>query len=257
MTGVLRIISLGAGVQSTTMALMAARGELPMPDCAIFADTGWEPRAVYVHLDRLEEALPYPVHRVSAGNLREHAINQSSRRRPEIPWFVRNPDGSSGLAKRQCTTHYKVQPIRRLIVDLHNGKHAKGGTELWIGISTNEAMRVKPSRVQYIVHRWPLIEKRMNRRDCRAWLDRHGWEAPRSACIGCPFHSDEEWQALTSDELADAISVDEAIRRQPRFYGEQYAHRSLKPLREVDLRSPAQYGQADLFNNECEGMCGV
>jgi len=30
------------------MALMAARGDItPMPDCAIFADTGWEPNAVY------------------------------------------------------------------------------------------------------------------------------------------------------------------------------------------------------------------
>lgn len=38
----LRILSLGAGVQSTTMALMAAHGEIgPMPDCAIFADTQW------------------------------------------------------------------------------------------------------------------------------------------------------------------------------------------------------------------------
>jgi hypothetical protein len=43
----LRVLSLGAGVQSTTMALLAAHGEIgPMPDCAIFADTGWEPRAV-------------------------------------------------------------------------------------------------------------------------------------------------------------------------------------------------------------------
>lgn len=50
----LRVISLGAGVQSTTMALMAAAGEIgPMPDCAIFADTGWEPAAVYEHLARL------------------------------------------------------------------------------------------------------------------------------------------------------------------------------------------------------------
>jgi hypothetical protein len=47
----LRVLSLGAGVQSTTMALMAAHGEVgPMPDCAIFSDTGWEPNAVYQHL---------------------------------------------------------------------------------------------------------------------------------------------------------------------------------------------------------------
>jgi hypothetical protein len=64
------IISLGAGVQSSTMALMAAAGEiLPMPDCAIFADTHAEPRAVYDWLDWLTKQLPFPVIRVSQGNL--------------------------------------------------------------------------------------------------------------------------------------------------------------------------------------------
>lgn len=57
-------LSLGAGVQSTTMALMAAHGELgPMPDCAILPILGWEPKAVYEHLDWLMSAnvLPFPV----------------------------------------------------------------------------------------------------------------------------------------------------------------------------------------------------
>lgn len=39
----LKILSLGAGVQSTTLLLLAERGELERPDRAIFADTGWEP----------------------------------------------------------------------------------------------------------------------------------------------------------------------------------------------------------------------
>jgi len=62
----LRVLSLGAGVQSTTLALMAAHGEVgPMPDCAIFADTGWEPQAVYDHLAwlRSPNVLPFPVHK--------------------------------------------------------------------------------------------------------------------------------------------------------------------------------------------------
>lgn len=42
------IISLGAGVQSSTLALMAAAGEIaPMPVAAIFADTQDEPASVY------------------------------------------------------------------------------------------------------------------------------------------------------------------------------------------------------------------
>jgi hypothetical protein len=67
---VMNIISLGAGVQSSTMALMAAAGEItPMPDCAIFADTQGEPHAVYAWLDWLEKQLPFPVHRVTQGSL--------------------------------------------------------------------------------------------------------------------------------------------------------------------------------------------
>ena len=62
----LHIISLGAGVQSSTMALMAAAGEItPMPTCAIFADTQDEPASVYKWLDWLEPKLPFPslIHR--------------------------------------------------------------------------------------------------------------------------------------------------------------------------------------------------
>jgi hypothetical protein len=73
----LRVLSLGASVQSTTLALMAAQGEIgPMPDCAIFADTGWEPNAVYEHLAwlRSPNILPFPVHIVSAGNLRADIV---------------------------------------------------------------------------------------------------------------------------------------------------------------------------------------
>jgi hypothetical protein len=256
------VLSLGAGVQSTTLALMAAAGEInPMPNCAIFADTGWEPKAVYEHLDRLEKALPFPVHRVNAGDLRKDAIAGGSKRAGEryaaIPWFIRNPNGSYGMGRRQCTAHYKLEPIRKKIVEMHDGKRPKGGTKLWIGISTNEAFRMKPSRVKYITNQWPLIDLKMSRADCYIWLERSGWNAPKSSCIGCPFHSDAQWRGLEPDELADAILVDTAIRNQPGFKGQQFMHRSLKPLSEVDLRSDAEIGQADLFNNECEGMCGV
>lgn len=48
------VLSLGAGVQSTTLLLMACHGEFDeQPVEAIFADTGWEPAAVYRHLDWL------------------------------------------------------------------------------------------------------------------------------------------------------------------------------------------------------------
>ena len=57
----LRILSLGAGVQSSTLALKIKHGEIPMVDAAIFADVKGEPKAVYTCLDWLEKQLNYPV----------------------------------------------------------------------------------------------------------------------------------------------------------------------------------------------------
>ncbi len=112
MTIRLRVISLGAGVQSTTMALMAAHGEItPMPDCAIFADTQSEPQAVYDHLKWLmsPNVLPFPIHVVTKGSLRAAILSASAGRtrndgRP--PLYIRNPDGTKGILKRQCTADY-------------------------------------------------------------------------------------------------------------------------------------------------------
>jgi len=90
----LRVLSLGAGGQSTTLAMMAAHGEIgPMPDCAIFSDTGWEPKAVYEHLAWLmsPHVLAFPNHIVSAGNIRDDLIaGAQGARWASIPAFTRN-----------------------------------------------------------------------------------------------------------------------------------------------------------------------
>src|SRR5512141_936433 len=116
----LRVISLGAGVQSTTMALMAARGQIgPMPDCAIFADTGAEPAAVYKHLDWLEPQLPFPVHRVSAGNLRQDIMKPRKTGKyalMPIPAYVNS--GKGGMVARSCTRDYKIRPIIKKVREL-------------------------------------------------------------------------------------------------------------------------------------------
>lgn len=110
----IRVLSLGAGVQSTVLALMAASGELPGLDCAVFADTGWEPAAVYQHLDRLEETLStagIALHRVSHGNLRNDVLDP--HRHATIPAYSLSPAGKRGVIGRRCTGRYKVEPIER------------------------------------------------------------------------------------------------------------------------------------------------
>lgn len=253
----LRILSLGAGVQSTTVALMAARRDIPMFDAAIFADTGWEPAAVYRHLDWLETQLPFPVHRVSAGSLRADLMagrNSIGGRFSAVPWFTLTKSGKQGMGRRQCTKEYKLRPLQRKVVELLGGR-PKGGAVVSVGISREEAWRMKPSRVGYIVNDWPLIALGMRRYDCLRWLmERQYPEPPKSACIGCPFHDAGGWRALTAAEFTDAVEVDRAIRNRPGSRTQQFMHPSREPLELVDLSTSAV---ADLFNMECEGMCGV
>lgn len=242
----LRILSLGAGVQSSTVLLMSLAGELPRLDAAIFADTGWEPAAVYTHLEQLEEAAQaagVPVYRVGVGGIRADAIGAGF---VHIPAYT--PTG--GMGKRQCTRKYKIRPIRRQVRALHLAADRRP-VEQWVGISLDEHHRMKPSGVQYVTNRWPLIERRMTRWHCHRWLTAHGWTAPRSACIGCPLHSDADWRALPAEEFADAVAWEQALP------GEQYLHPSAVPLDQVDLSTEEDHGQLNLFVNECEGMCGV
>ena len=117
---------------------------------------------------------------------------------------------------------------------------------------------MKDSFVKYTYHRWPLIDLRMDRQQCKAWLAEH-WEHPvaKSACIGCPFHDDGFWQEMKDnrpDEWADAVEFDKAIRQMPRLRDQTFLHRSAQPLDEVVF---SDQDQLDLFINECEGMCGI
>lgn len=266
----LRVLSLGAGVQSTTIALMAARGEFPEKiDCAIFADTQWEPAHVYQHLEWLKTQLPFPVHMVSAGNLRQNVIdrrNTSGGRYAAIPWFILNPDGSKGMGRRQCTSEYKLKPIMHKVRDLlgvgRRQRIAAGTVEQWVGISTDEATRMKPAKQRYITTRWPLIERNMSRGACLDWMERHGYpKPPKSACLGCPFHDQKTWQRMrdqSPEEFADACAIDAALREGDSrgMRGQEFMHSARIPLREaVELKFRPE--EPNLFENECEGMCGV
>ncbi|WEX12382.1 hypothetical protein [Chelativorans sp. AA-79] len=293
----LRVLSLGAGVQSTTLALMAAHGEVtPMPDLAVFADTGWEPARVYEHLQWLasDNVLPFAIHVVSAGNIRDGLLRGARGERwASIPAFTRtvtpagtrivhyeeDADGEKrpvgqrvlardevaiGMITRQCTTEYKLEPIRRHVRILAglSGLRAPGYpvVEQWIGISTDEAIRMKPSFQAWQVNRWPLLEKRMSRSDCLIWLRQHGYPIPpKSACLGCPFHSNARWRQIRDEDpagWADAVEADRSIRTGFRgMRAELYLHRSCVPLDQADLSDDS--GQLDLWPLECEGMCGV
>jgi hypothetical protein len=266
----LRVLSLGAGVQSTTLALMAAHGEIEMPDCAIFADTQSEPSGVYDHLNwlRSPNVLSFPVHVVTAGSLRNQIVAGMVKYAARIdggpPFFA--PPG--GMLHRQCTHDFKLVPLWQKMRELAGIKPRSPGPkapviEVFIGISKDEAQRMRPAHFRWMVNRYPLIDKGMSRQDCLRWLDRHGYPEPKkSACTFCPYNSNARWADLRSNDWVawdEAVEIDRLIRpgnaHKPRGR-EWYLHPSLQPLDEIKLTALEQ-GQPDLFGNECEGMCGV
>lgn len=266
----LSVISLGAGVQSSTMALMAKHGEItPMPDAAIFADTQAEPKAVYEWLDYLEKQLPFPVYRVTAGNLTAEIGRKRVKGRFRvlpIPAFVKVGGKIAGMINRSCTRDFKIDPIRKKLRELcglyrkRSPKHVVA--KQWIGISSDEYHRMKPSREPWIENIWPLIDLRMSRNDCLEWMKKRDYpRPPKSSCVYCPYHGRDQWAALTPDEMAEAVKVDETLRAYPdgeiRAKGILYLHRSGMPLKDINFRKPERPDQLDLWGNECEGVCGV
>lgn len=251
-----RVLSLGAGVQSTTLLLMSLAGEIEPFDHVVFADTGWEPPDVYRHLDWLRTKAA--IDTVTAGDIRTDLLANATGhgRFASLPLYLTNQDGTSGMLRRQCTREYKVSPIRRYIRALGQKR-----VDLAIGISLDEVARMRDSGVRYIRNVYPLVDRRMTRGDCVAWLASHGYSTPpKSACVGCPFHDDARWRQIRDEQpeaWAEAVEVDEVIRHLPRIDGDVFLHRDRQPLAVVDLSTQEDRGQLSMFAAECEGLCGV
>jgi len=274
----LRILSLGAGVQSSTVLLMSCKGLLPKLDAAIFADTQWEPPQVYGHLAWLEEEAAkagIPVHRVMAGNLRQHTVDGWARRHKgdghryaSLPLYVSDGNGIMGTIRRQCTQEYKIVPIERFIrrnlLGLPKGQVAPvGAVEQWYGISADEQRRIRMSdqhwkrNIYPLCNLPPMLPKMFTRTMCLDWCRENypGRNVPRSSCMGCPFHSNAEWREIKKDPVLweDVCRVDEAIRHADRMKGEVFLHRSFRPLREANLDEDQMRFN---WNEECMGLCG-
>ena len=227
---------------------MSHHGELPKLDAAIFSDTGWEREATYLwRLSPIHVSIP--IITVSGGNVRRICERRRcgglKGRGVKIYLYTRDRStGNLGMLRRQCTREYKIEPIRkelRLMLGLVPRQRApQGAVEQWVGISVDEAHRVwarSPDRMSTI--RYPLIDMTtMTRNDCLRWLERKGYPIPpKSACIGCPFHSNREWSDLNEAEFLDAVDFDEMIRNKGGMKGDIFIHRSCVPLAEVDLRN--------------------
>jgi 3'-phosphoadenosine 5'-phosphosulfate sulfotransferase (PAPS reductase)/FAD synthetase len=266
----MRFIAWGGGVQSTTLAVMSALGDLPRVDAVIFADTGWEFSETYHFVAFYTEFLArhgLRVERVSAGNIKEDGISPYVH----IPFWT-----SGGPLRRQCTNHFKIEPMARRIRELLSFHPTEpphppaGAAEVWLGISLDEYLRMKRSRVSYITNAYPLVmDKKMTRSDCKRYLQDHNLPIPpKSACVCCPYRSASDLLYIKSkspEEFAALLEFDRSIRYlkpQGMDSGELYIWRGRRPLEEVNLEAIARrerrWKQLPLTATECEsGFCWI
>lgn len=271
----LEVLSWGAGVQSTAIALLIEQGKLPRPDAIMWADTGSEPEAVYAHVekwrDRLNAIAPFVVVRKGGKRPALHdaviAKARTGKGSNTLPFFLAGKDGSApSFVRRGCTSNYKTIPLNRAAAKMAK-ERGLDGHRWWLGISRDELQRMK-------VGAWhPLIElfeggwrsDALRRADCLSVIAAAGETAPRSSCVFCPFRTREEWAALSAKDR-------ELVMRLDREVGDGFAkvgkHGALvdRPFLRVDCQ-PADSDEwfelapdpqmAFGWDNECAGICGV
>ncbi len=257
-----KVISLGMGSQSSFMYLASCHGIIDRADVAIFADTGAEHPKTLEYAEWLinwsEQNNGIPIHVASYRDIMKDIMkgeNSSGNRWASIPAFTEG----GGMIRRQCTSEYKIaQVMKKLkeLLGLKKGQRMKP-VEMWIGITLDEAIRMKPSQHFNVVNKHPIIQFR--RGECLSWMYDKGYPLPvKSSCIFCPYQSNSRWNDMKQNHpetFKQAVAVDEKIRDlSARGLDDKlFLHRSLSPVSEIDFNS----NQTDLFGNECEGHCGL
>ena len=245
----MKILSLGWGVQSFTLAAMSALGELEPLDAAIHADTTHDSVLTYAFAEKWTSWLEDRGVNVITVKADDTDYIDRKYNHTQIPAF----NNSGGMGKRQCTTNWKIVPVRRMIRQLSGGKPV----EQWIGISLDEIQRANRSGVQYVTNRFPLVEKRITRSACVEWLEKNGLEVPpKSACVFCPYHGLNNWRQTKAvdEDWQEAVRVDEEIRHISNNGMTNYLCSARVPLTDLDLSTPEERGQINWID-ECSGTC--
>jgi len=263
----LRVLSLGAGVQSTTLALMIEHKLIKPIDFAVFADTKHETDDTYKHLEFLIKKCSFPIKIVCAGDLLEDTFKKNI----DIPFHIMD-QGKGAIIRRQCTNTYKIKPVYQEIrkaLKLKKGERIKKGisVDLLMGISLDEIVRTKTNPIKWFKNTYPLIDVKMRRSDCKKWLQDNDYIIPpRSACWFCPYNSKDRWIDLKKNYpnyFTKAIELDERIRNYKGSYNtindtaKLFLHSRKKPLKDIDFenKNPDQMEFSEL--DECEGVCFI
>ena len=123
----MKILSFGAGMQSTALALMSCENAVQTPapfplvpvyDAVIYCDLGLEPPWVKTQLDFAKGACENAGIRfyvLDTPLYRDFLRNFGERRTVSIPWWTLREDGHRSRMPRNCTIDYKVEAVSKFV----------------------------------------------------------------------------------------------------------------------------------------------
>lgn len=141
----MRILSCGAGMQSTALALMSCANKLildkkagvfnftyydqvPVYDAIMFCDLGLEPSWVYSQVEFVKEACEWaeiPFYILKSTLYEDYNKNFGKARVVSIPFWSVDEEGKKGKMMRNCTLDYKINIMQKFMREQLLG-YAKG-----------------------------------------------------------------------------------------------------------------------------------
>lgn len=264
----MRVISLGGGVQSTALCVLATQGKLGRVDAALFANVGDDSEHPATLRYVREVLTPW----ASAHGLGVHELHRTTKagyietlwgrltkpgqRATTIP--VRGENGAP--QSRHCTVDFKVDVVWKWLRE--QGASKTKPARVLIGISTDEYHRATSKPSPGRVKEYPLIDMGISRDGCEQIIRDAGLPVPgKSSCFFCPWHSEQTWAEMRRDTpqlFAASAGLEAMMQARSAALGERPVYLTDKGARlRLPLHLAVAEAQTPLFTDGAfnEGRC--
>ncbi len=275
----MKILSCGAGMQSTALALMSCANKLikedkteqfnfsyteqvPIYDLILFCDLGLEPAWVMDQVRFIKTACEWsgiPFHVIKSTLYEDYIENFGKKRVVSIPFWSTDENGKKGKMMRNCTLDYKINLMQNFvrweILGYRKGERTHPedlkAHEMHLGFSKEEERRCSENPHKMFVNKFPLCEMNLVRADNYAYIkDVWGLDSKASACCFCPFHTNYFFKFIKhnhTDEYKKTVQFDEILEKeQPntKINSKLYISKSRKRIKDL---LPEECNDAECF----------
>jgi len=256
----------GGDVQTIALGVLVHKGLLPRPERVVMANTGREVKSTFEYLENHARQLYWDFGceiEIIPHDKAKHDIYYTNRQGvldtlPVMPVFTRQ-SGKLGQTDNFCSGFWKRDVVIDWLKQPENGYGQANPVIQWLGFSTNEISRCKPSGVKWRENHFPLCYGygvRLTRQECVSLIAEFGLPIPKkSRCRDCSFQSNKEWREIkeSPDEWNAVIDFDYELRSNDPS-NSVFLHSDGIPLIDADL-SDKKTALFDYDEMQCAEGC--